>query len=159
VTEPAPRQAADAGYLERLRTPWWWYPLAILAAVLLGAEFDVVMPQFLVGVPVLVAIVIPVGLVWRLSRGAVRVADGRVTAGGRSIAVAEIDQLYPLRAEELRQLVGRHGDPSAYTFVRPWAPAGVQLVLTPRPAGEREPYWVLSSRHPDRLAAAIQAAR
>jgi hypothetical protein len=95
------------------------------------------------------------------------VADGRVIAGERSLPVTEVDRSYRLSYAELRRLVGRHGDPLAFTFIRPWVGPGVQLVLTgadAEPAAEtsqqrREPYWVLSSRHPDRLLAAVEAAR
>ena len=166
MTEPASRQAAGAEYRERLRTPWWWYPIGIVVGVLLGAEFDFVMPQALVGVPVLVAVLLAIAVVWRMSSGTVRVADGQVLAGGRSLPVAEVDRGYRLSYAELRRLVGRHGDPLAFNFIRPWVGPGVQLVLTEReqpaqPSAGRlpEPYWVLSSRHPDRLLAAVEAAR
>ena len=165
MTEPAPRQAVGAEYRERLRTPWWWYPIGILVGILLGAEFDFVMPQALVGLPVLLAVLIAIAVVWRISSGTVRVTGGRVVAGVRSLPVAEVEHGYRLSYAELRRLVGRHGDPLAFTFIRSWVGPGVQLVLTPRadgsPAAERlpEPYWVLSSRHPDRLLAAVEAAR
>ncbi|MDQ1721767.1 MAG: hypothetical protein QOI26_1501, partial [Pseudonocardiales bacterium] len=76
-------------------------------------------------------------------------------------------------ATELRRLVGRHSDPLAFTYIRSWIGPGVQLVLRRRDraassevAGQAdpdalpaerypEPYWVVSSRHPDRLLAAL----
>jgi hypothetical protein len=88
-----------------------------------------------------------------------------VIAGERSLPVAEVDRSYRLSYAELRRLVGRHGDPLAFTFIRPWVGPGVQLVLAGAAAdsaaaeSRREPYWVLSSRHPDRLLAAVEAAR
>jgi len=161
VTEPAPRQVTGGEYRERLRTPWWWYPIGIVVGILLGAEFDFVMPQALVGVPVLLAVLVAIGVVWRISSGTVRVASGRVIVGERSLPVTEVDRSYRLSYAELRRLVGRHGDPLAFTFIRPWVGPGVQLVLTDTEPAEsrREPYWVLSSRHPDQLLAAVEAAR
>jgi Protein of unknown function (DUF3093) len=169
VTEPAPRRgiqpATDAEYRERLHSPWWWYPIGVLVGLLLGAEFDVVMPQALVGLPVLVGILLAVAVIWRISSGTVRVADGRVLAGDHSVPVTEIEQSYLLNPAELRRLVGRHGDPLAFTFIRSFIGPGVQLVLS-RPATAedeptrlREPYWVLSSRHPDRFLDAVAASR
>jgi Protein of unknown function (DUF3093) len=79
--------------------------------------------------------------------------------------VTEIEQSYRLNPAALRRLVGRHGDPLAFTYIRPFVGPGVQLVLNrpvadqDDPTGLREPYWVLSSRHPDRLLAALEAAR
>ncbi|HTZ45754.1 MAG TPA: DUF3093 domain-containing protein [Jatrophihabitans sp.] len=162
MIEPAPRQAATAGYRERLRTPWWWYLIGVVVGILLGAEFDFVMPQSLVGIPVLISIALALAVVWRLSSSTVEVRDGQVLAGTRSVPVAGIEQLYPLGYHELRRLVGRHSDPLAFTFVRSWVGPGVQLVLDPpaRP-GDRaaEPYWVVSTRHPDEFIAAVLAAR
>lgn len=168
MTEPAPRQAAGDGpdpeYRERLRTPWWWYPIGIVVGILLGAEFDFVMPQALVGLPILLAVLVAIAVVWRFSSATVRVTGGQVVAGGRSLPVAAVDRGYRLNYAELRRLVGRDGDPLAFTFIRSWVGPGVQLVLEQpddRPAAGRpdEPYWVLSSRHPDRLLAAVEAAR
>jgi hypothetical protein len=171
VSEPVPRRGSDAAgsaeYSERLRTPWWWYPIGIVVGVLLGAEFDFVMPQALVGLPILLAVLVAIVMVWRLSASTVSVSGGRVLARAKSLPVAEIEQSHRLSPAELRRLVGRHGDPLGYVFIRPWIGPGVQLVLSPPPddpdaaARERlrEPYWVLSSRHPDRLLAAIEAAR
>lgn len=177
MSEPVPRRGSDAGgsaeYRERLRTPWWWYPIGIVVGILLGAEFDVVMPQALVGLPVLTAVLVAILVIWRISASTVSVAGCQVLAGSRGLPVAEIEQSYRLGPAELRRLVGRHGDPLGFTFIRPWIGPGVQLVLSrpevdpadaaPAPDREdgrlREPYWVLSSRHPDRLLAAIEAAR
>ncbi|HST48259.1 DUF3093 domain-containing protein [Jatrophihabitans sp.] len=159
--EPAP------GYVEQLRTPWWWYLGAVGVALLLSLEFAVAVPGWLAWAPFVV--LLPGGLLFvrRLSAGRIVVAAGTVRAGARSVAVADIEQAIDLTPLELRRLVGRHGDPLAYTYIRSWIGPGVQLVLRPPAApppgsesDERypEPYWVLSTRHPDRLLAALAAA-
>ena len=48
-------------------------------------------------------------------------------------------------------------DPLAFVVQRPWVPGAVQIVLDD-PA-DPTPFWVVSSRHPVRLAEAILAAR
>lgn len=162
VIDPAPRQAPGVSYRERLRTPWWWYLAGVVVGVLLGAEFDFVMPQSLVGLPVLISVLLAIGVVWRLSSSTVSVIDGRVVAGTRSLPVDEVAQLFPLSYHQLRQLVGRHGDPLAFTFIRSWVGPGIQLVLEPAPAADdrlAEPYWVLSTRHPDRFIEAVLSAK
>jgi hypothetical protein len=120
-------------------------------------------------------------MVWRFSSGSVSVDGATLRAGARTLPVADIDQAIDLSAPDLRRLVGRHADPLAFTYIRSWVGPGVQLVLRPasrevpplQPAdpepadgdvdgdGARfpEPYWVVSTRHPDRLLAALQAAR
>jgi hypothetical protein len=163
VIRPSTSQAQPGGYFERLRTPWWWYLAAVGVSVLLGLEFAVAISGWIAWVPF--AIVLPLSLltVWRLSSGSLTVNDGTLHAGERAVALARVEQAIDLSATELRRLVGRHSDPLAYTYIRSWVGPGVQLVLRP-PAGEPaedrlpEPYWVVSTRHPDRLLAAVQAA-
>jgi hypothetical protein len=183
-----PRQASPAaGYFERLRTPWWWYLAAVAVSLLLGLEFAVAISGWIAWVPF--AIVLPASLlmVWRLSSGSVSVDRAIVRAGDRTVPVSDVAQAIDLSATELRRLVGRHSDPLAFTYIRSWVGPGVQLVLRPaadsrrtdrRPTSRRvtgalpeaeqddapaeripEPYWVVSTRHPDRLLAAIAAAR
>jgi hypothetical protein len=163
-------QARPAAYLERLRTPWWWYLGAVAVSVLLGAEFGVAVSGWLALVPFAVLLPASLLIVRRLSSGTVAVRGSTLTAGDRSLDLAELEQAIDLDAAELRRLVGRHSDPLAYTYIRSWIGPGVQLVLRPAPEAhpgqERsalpethpEPYWVVSSRHPDRLLAALRAA-
>jgi hypothetical protein len=174
-----PSQAGSdgrAGYVERLHTPWWWYLAGVAVALLLAGEISVVLPGWWGWIPVLVLVPLTALLVRRMSSGRIAVAGGSVRAGDHEVPVADVEQAIDLSAVEVRRLVGRHGDPSAFTFVRSWVGPGVQLVL--RPAAERtpaspdvvdpapgtpddrypEPYWVLSTRHPDRVRAALHAA-
>jgi hypothetical protein len=182
VIEPATRQAAGAdsraGYAERLRTPWWWYPAGVAVGVLLGAEFAFVIPPWLTWLPILLSVLLALLVVWRLSSATVRVRGSELVAGDRSLPVSRIVQAIDLSPTELRRVVGRHGDPLAYNFIRSWVGPGVQFVLDDAvlddavlddavlddavadgvPARLPEPYWLISSRHPDRLIAAIEAA-
>lgn len=165
MTEPVSDQVVAAGYRERLRTPWWWYPAGAVAALLLGAEFIFVLPDSLAWLPVVLSILLGLAVVWRMSSGEVAVTGSELKAGDRSLPLARIEQVHELSYAELRRVVGRHGDPLAFNFVRSWVGPGVQLVLTEPPPRDPdaewalppEPYWVVSTRHPDRLLAAIRA--
>jgi hypothetical protein len=179
-----PGQVRPAGYHERLRTPRWWYLGGVGVAILLGLEFAVAISGWVAWAPF--ALLLPGALltVWRLSSGSVTVDGATLRAGERSVAVTEIEQAIDLSPTELRRLVGRHSDPLAFTYIRSWVGPGVQLVLRPpagppqragepapgEPADPRQddavpaerlpvPYWVVSTRHPDRLLAALQAAK
>lgn len=171
VSEPATHQAAGDGsvdYAERLRTPWWWYLAGAAVGVLLGAEFAFVIPAWLTWLPIVLSVLLAALVVWRLSSAMVRVRAGELVAGDRSLPVRRIAQAIDLTPTELRRLVGRHSDPLAYNFIRSWVGPGVQFVLTDEPPVSTppdeelprlpEPYWVISTRHPDRLIAAVQAA-
>jgi hypothetical protein len=155
----APSTPGSTRYSERLFTPWWWYGAAFVVSALLGAEFGVSVSGWLAWIPFIVVLVICMLAVYRFSSGRIVVDDQSVRAGDRSIPLPEIEAAIGLSPGELRRLVGRHGDPLAFTFIRSWVGPGVQLVLLPRRAGaDPAPYWVVSTRHPDRLLAALTAA-
>lgn len=165
-------------YFERLRTPWWWYLAAIAVAVLLGAEFGLAVSGWLVWVPFGVLVPLALLVVWRLSSATIVVTGQTLAIGDRILPLAEVAQPIVLSPTELRRLVGRHSDPLAFSFIRSWVGPGIQLVLTDEPSDAggdpgleprldqdpeseppalREPYWLISSRHPDRLLVAVRA--
>lgn len=152
-------------YLEHLRTPWWWYGVAVLVAILLGAEFAMAVSGWLSWLPLTILLPLCLLVVWRLSSARIEVTRTKVRVADRCLPLAAIDTAIGLSHAELLRLVGRHADPAAYTFIRSWIGPGVQLVLnsestrrdaTPE-SDPAEPYWVLSTRHPDRLLAALAA--
>jgi hypothetical protein len=62
-----------------------------------------------------------------------------------------------LDATGRREVLGVGADPLAFVVQRPWVAGAVQVVLDD-PA-DPTPFWVVSSRRPVELAAAILAAR
>jgi Protein of unknown function (DUF3093) len=156
-----------ASYAERLRTPWWWYLGALGVAVLLGAEFAFAVSGWITWVPLLVLVPVCLFVVWRMSAARVVVSGGRLLVPGNEIAVTGIEQVIPLSATELRRLVGRHSNPTSFVYIRSWVGPGLQLVLdqsaedgTATSAGDYPvPYWVVSTRRPAELAAALVQAR
>jgi hypothetical protein len=63
----------------------------------------------------------------------------------------------PIDAEGKRLLMGTGADPLAFVVQRPWIRGAVQVLLDD-PA-DPTPYWVVSSRDPVGLAAALATAR
>jgi hypothetical protein len=155
---------AGARYIERLRTPWWWYLGAALITGVLGGEFAFAVSGWLVWIPILVLIPIGLALVWRLSAGTITVSATSLLVAGTELALADIDRAIGLTPAELRRLVGRHSDPAAFVYVRSWVGPGVQLVLSPATTARSEyadlpvPYWVLSTRYPERLLSTLRDA-
>ncbi|MGX7679858.1 DUF3093 domain-containing protein [Jatrophihabitans sp. DSM 45814] len=152
-------------YTERLYSPWWWYPAAVAVAVLLGAEFALAFTAWWAWLPTVALVAICVLVVWRLSAGRVTVTGTHVSAGDQSVELGAITAAIGVSSGELRRLVGRHGDPLAFNFIRSWVGPGVQFVLREGQSEDGEsadpysvPYWLVSSRHPDRLLAALHAA-
>lgn len=82
--------------------------------------------------------------------------DDRVLRAGRArLPLSSIAHAATLDAEAMRE-ARRHGDPRDYVVLRAWSSRrGVTVQL----ADTRDPHprWIVSSRHPDRLAEAINA--
>ncbi|UQX86702.1 DUF3093 domain-containing protein [Jatrophihabitans telluris] len=146
---------AEPRYRERLTTPWWWYLGALGVGILLGAEIGIVLPGGWVLVPFFVVTLLGAAVVYRLGSGTVQVVGQELTAGDRQLDLSRVDRLVPLSVTELRRVVGRHADPAAYTFIRSWVGPGLQLIM--RDPSDTTPYWVVSTRHPDRLIAVLTA--
>ena len=150
-------------YRERLYTPWWWYIAALAVAVLLGSEVAVAIPTPWSWIVIGLLVLVSVGAVWRFSSGIVTVTGTDLTVAESTLRLVDVQRAIRLSPNELRKLVGRHSDPTALVFVRSWIGPGLQLVLRDTQhggvdSGDRVPYWVVSTRHPDRLLAALGAA-
>lgn len=162
VTGQSSATPGQPAYRERLYTPWWWYIAALAVAVLLGSEVAVAIPTPWSWIVIGLLVVVSVGAVWRFSSGIVTVTGTSLTVADATLPLADIRRAIRLSPNELRKLVGRHSDPAAQVFVRSWIGPGLQLVLHDAhgaaDSADRVPYWVVSTRHPDRLLAALGAA-
>lgn len=86
----------------------------------------------------------------------VRVDDRVVRAGRARLPLSSVAEAHALDADAMRH-ARRHGDPRDYIVLRAWSSRrGVAIDL----ADSRDPHprWVITSRHPDRLVAAIAQA-
>jgi len=144
------------GYHERLGVPlrWWALLTMFLASVLLA---------FLVATPLWVALAVTGALLAVLatvflSYGAaqIAVADGMFHAGRARIPVTLLGSPVALDAPTSRRLAGMDADARAYLLLRPYLDRSVQVPVAD-PA-DPTPYWLISTRRPDRLVAALTAA-
>jgi len=159
TTEPQPRTEV-AAFAERLHTPWSYYLGASVMAFLLALELAVALPHWWGLIPFVVLIALAIYAIYRLGAGRVMVRDGALIAGESSVDIRWIVEVIPLKGESVRRLVGRHGDPTAYVYYRSWISSAVQLVLdgSVQPTDELVPYWLVSTRRPDELIAALRAS-
>lgn|SRR5699024_16260 len=87
----------------------------------------------------------------------ISVANGQLRAGAAVIDVAWLGDGEVLKGEVLRQAMGPGLDARTWTCVRPWMRKAVFIENTdPR---DPAPAWIISSRRPQQLLAAIVAAR
>ena len=152
-----PAAGTAAGYRETLRTPWWWYLVAIGVACLLAAEFRIGGLPLTSWVPFVVLIPLFMVFVWWLGRSRLEVKNGELHIQGAHLPLDLVTGTVGLDPRTLRLVVGREGDPAAFVQIRPWVGPGVQLWLDD--PEDPTPYWIVSTRHPQRLISVVNAAR
>ncbi|KWX00341.1 hypothetical protein TH66_16085 [Carbonactinospora thermoautotrophica] len=144
-------------YSERLTVPWrWWVVLVFFLASLWVAYAAWLGP----GVALLVtgaAALITAGVLVGYGSARIRVADGVLEAGRAAIPLSAVGTVRALTAEEARELRGPKADPRAYLLLRGYLPRAVYVEVAD-PA-DPTPYWYVSTRRPDELAAALNSAK
>lgn len=125
--------------------------LGVFAAVLVLPLAPLVAP----GAGVLVAV--GTGVLLVATAPVIEVGDGTLRAGPARVPVTLLGEVTPIfSAEEMRVALGTELDARAYVCLRSWARTGLRVAVTD-PA-DPTPYWLISTRRPDDLAAALQEA-
>jgi hypothetical protein len=143
-------------YRESLRTPLWWYLAAMLVAALLAGEFHISGLQLTDWLSFGILLPLSVLLVWTFGRGRLEISRGELRVRGAHIPLSDISGAVALDAGTLRRVIGPEGDPAAFLSIRPWIGSGVQLWLDD--PDDPAPYWIVSSRHPQRVVDIVRAA-
>jgi Protein of unknown function (DUF3093) len=86
----------------------------------------------------------------------VEVRDGELRAGRAHVPVEVLGRVRVLDRDGMEALRGRDADVDAYVCQRGWLPRGVAVEITD--PEDPVPYWLISSRTPERLAAALLRA-
>lgn len=144
-------------YREQLRVPVSYWLLSVPVIALLGAEL---FAGFSVAVAIIVyaLFVVVIGgflLAWSAAR--IEVSASTLRAGGDSLPLSAISEVLVLDEKQAALLRGPRADPAAHLLLRPYLKLAVCLTLADSPGGV--PYWLLATRHPDELAAAISRNR
>lgn len=147
-------EGRSARYAERL----WLGPLGWVLVVAFGA----VLGLALLPVDATLALVVGVlgvaggALVAVLTTPRVEVSGGTLRAGSARIPVRLLGPARALSGEGLRVELGPSLDARAYLCLRGWVHRAVRVEL--HDPLDPTPYWVVSTRRPDRLLAALEAA-
>jgi hypothetical protein len=83
------------------------------------------------------------------------VTDNTFRAGRATLPLKVVTGVEALGAEEMRKARGVDADARAFLCIRGWLPIGVRVRLDD--PEDPTPYWLVSSRRPEALAAAIRA--
>ncbi len=89
--------------------------------------------------------------------GHVSVDGGELLAGRARLPISDAGAVTTLDPHRARWLRGPGADPRAYLYLRSWIGTAVQVEVTD--PSDPAPYWYVSTRRPDALALAIDAAR
>jgi hypothetical protein len=147
--------ARSAAYRERLwPTPWLYVALLLIVPAVA-----------LVVTPMNQALALPLAIVlyalvagwFTLVSPSVIVEGGVLTAGRASIPAGLLGAAEPLDADELRSAIGPRLDARAHLLVRGYIHRGVRVEVDD--PDDPTPYWVITTRRPQTLVAAIEAAR
>ena len=148
--------AEQVTYRERLTVPITWWALA---ALLVASAWL----AYAVAVRPLVAALVAAGLGVAAAALLAGYGSARVEVGPQGLRAARAllpwwacGTVTALSAEELRRCAGPAADARAYLLLRPYLGRGVRVEV--RDDADPTPYWLVGSRHPERLAAAASAA-
>lgn len=142
-------------YAERLsiKARWW---IVVLAVALFGASELFAGFDGRVIAIVVAAVVVPTVVLLALAgRTVLRVDAAGIHVGSATMSFDEMDSVQALDAPTTRLMLGPQADPSARLFVRGFIRESVLIrPRDPRPV----PYWLVSTRRPDAVIAAVETA-
>jgi hypothetical protein len=155
VSQPSPTPPVAATYRELLLPSWPVWATVIAVSGSLGLVFLKTSGAL---AALLVAGVVGALAVVALLRSSARieVAGGELRAGRAHMPVSLLGRVRVVSAPRMAALRGPQADARAYLCQRAWIREGV-LVENVDPA-DPVPYWLISSRTPQRLSAALLAA-
>jgi len=148
-------------YVERLSIRARWWAVVIGIALFGSSELFAGFNGRIIAIVLVAALVPTITLLALAGRITVRVDAEGLHAGGHTLRFDEIDTVQALDANETRQMLGPQADPAARLVVRGYIREAVVVrPLSASPGGVPVPYWLVSTRRPQQLIAAVeQAAR
>jgi hypothetical protein len=143
-------------YSERLRVPLRWWLTWLLFVGTFWIAMVVALPAVWTwGFTAGLVVVVVAALGW-YGDARIRVAEGWLEAGRARIELRFLADVEVLDPSRMREIAGPGANARAYLLLRPYLRGGVRVTLCD-PA-DPTPYWLLSSRRPQRLAAALRSA-
>ncbi len=142
-------------FSERLWVPWWWWLLGVgfigtgwfAVALYLNSLWATA-----VSVPPLLAF-LAAFTGWSATE--IKVDDAGLSAGGARIEPDWLGEVRALSPSQTKRILGVEAEASAWHVVRPYLTRSVRIEV--KDPADPHPYWIVSSRSPDELAAAVSA--
>lgn len=144
-------------YRERLTVPLTWWVAVVGFTVSLWLVYQHAYGP-VVSVPIATAALLlgAAGLIG-YGRAQIAVDDKQLTVGKARLPLWAVGEAVAMTDEAARVARGPELDPSAYVVLRGYVNAVVRVRVDDD--GDPVPYWLMSTRHPARLLAVLEAAR
>jgi Protein of unknown function (DUF3093) len=154
--QPGDGRPGPLEFQERLWVPWWWWPFAGVIIAMFVAEVIPGLPgswQVWSGV-IITAIV--VSWLITVSVAPVGITAQGLHAGSATLPYAAVGAVRIVEPRTRKALLGPSGQDGAFLLTRDWVRGAIYVEVV----GDDDPtpYWLVSTRHPDRLAAALRRA-
>lgn len=142
-------------YRERLwPTPW----IYLTSLLLIPASILVLAPVSLpAGIATGIVLYAAVAGSLSLTAPVIEIADGRFRAGRATVPLELTGEVVPAVGDAARVERGTGLDARAFLVIRGWIRDVVRVPITD--VTDPAPYWLVSTRHPNELAAAINGSR
>lgn len=152
-----PVDTAPPEYAERLHVPlrWWVQATMFLATVWLA--FIVALPAWIAWTGSAVLLGTVYGLFAWVGSSRIAVRGGSLYVGPARIDLAFLGPAEALDKDATRRVHGIDADARAFLHTRPYISRSVKVAVND-PA-DPAPYWLISTRHPRQLAAALSGPR
>ena len=144
-------------YRERLLVPVSYWLLAVPVALTLGAEAYFFVDGFIPPLVIVALYAIIAAFLVHWNSATLEVTGAVLRAGKDTLALGDVGEVVALDQKQTTALGGPRADPAALTLLRPYLKRAVYVSLADPAQGV--PYWLVATRHPAELAAAIENAR
>jgi Protein of unknown function (DUF3093) len=142
-------------FRERLTVPiMWWVLAGLFSFSVLIAVAGYLGPTW--GVGTSIATFLVTAAIFGSASIVISIDEKEIRVGRAAIEHAYIAACRALSAEETRRRTGIEADARAHMVLRPYVKTAVEVSL--EDPMDPVPYWLISSRHPQRLAAVLQDA-
>jgi len=142
---------------EQLRVPLRWWVQATMFVASIWLAFVVALPAVVAWGAAAFLVLLVVGLFLGYGGARLRVGDDVFRAGPATIPVRLLSDPAPLDAAATHRLAGRDANGRAYHLLRPYLKLSVRVTVDD--PNDPVPYWLVSTRRPAELAAALSAAQ
>lgn len=139
--------------------PWWWWPIGLGLSAVLATEVNMGVRDLPDWLPYALLAVVAIGVLLWLGRVEVKVTgsgvDAELWAGNAHLPATLVSRSAVVPRSAKSAALGRQLDPAAFVLHRNWVGPMVLVVLDD--PDDPTPYWLVSSRHPDRVLAALRS--